>query len=67
MATEFLIMDYKYIYEISQGILKYKEGDQMLENTILSPGKFFQRKNPEPITSLVLTTKYTMLMFKVSV
>ena len=67
MATEFLIMDYKYIYEISQGILKYKEGDQILENTILSPGKFFQRKNPEPITSLVLTTKYTMLMFKVSV
>lgn len=39
----------------------------MLENTVLSPGKFFQRKNPEPITSLVLVTKYTMLMFKVSV
>lgn len=39
----------------------------MLENTVLSPGKFFQRKNSEPINSLVLATKYTMLMFKVSV
>lgn len=39
----------------------------MLENTVLSLGKFFQRKNSEPITSLVLATKHTMRMFEVSV